>query len=63
MCAGKCMFGDKSTFGSCQNGQNMPKKGQQEKIIFCTFNRGQLPVFFNEKSFTINNSFLNLKVF
>ena len=31
---------DKSTFpfGSSQNGQNMPKKGHQEKIFFCTLN-------------------------
>ena len=36
MCARKYMFGDKSTFGSCQNGQNMPKKGQQEINIFCS---------------------------
>ena len=28
MCDNKSMFGDKSTFGSSQNGQN--KKGQQE---------------------------------
>ena len=31
MCDRKCMFEDKSTFGSCLNGQNMPKKGQQKK--------------------------------
>ena len=36
MCPGKYMSGDKSTFG-----QNMPKKGQQEKIFFRTFNKGQ----------------------
>ena len=29
----ECMFGDKFTFGSSQNGQNMSKKGQQEKIF------------------------------
>ena len=28
------------TFGSSQNGQNMPKKGQQEKIFVCTLNKG-----------------------
>ena len=28
------IFGDKYTFGSSQNGQNMPKKGQQEKKYF-----------------------------
>ena len=43
MCDRKNMFGDKSTFGSSQNGQNMPKKGQQEKIFFCTLNKGQSP--------------------
>ena len=36
MCATKCiMLGDKSTFGSSQNGQ--------EKILFRTLNKGQLP--------------------
>ena len=45
MCDIKYMFGDQSTFGSSQNGQNMPKKGQQEKILFCTLNMGQLPIF------------------
>ena len=39
MCARKYMFGDKST----TNGQNMPIKGQQEKISFCTLNKGHLP--------------------
>ena len=42
MCDRIYMFGDKSTFGSSQNGQNMPKKGQQEKIYVCTLNKGQL---------------------
>ena len=37
----KYMFGDKSTFGSSQNGQNMP----QEKMFSCTFNKGKLPIF------------------
>ena len=41
MCDKKYMFGDKTTFGSSQNGQNMPKKVQQEKKNFCTFNKGQ----------------------
>ena len=41
ICARMYMLGDKSTFGSHQNGQNMPKKGQQEKIFFCTLNKGQ----------------------
>ena len=45
MCDRKYKFGDKSTFGSGQNGQNMLKKGQQEKIFFCTLNKGQLPIF------------------
>ena len=35
--------GDKSTFGSSQNCQNMSKKGQEEKNIFCTLNKVQLP--------------------
>ena len=43
MCGRKFMFGDKITFGSSLNDQNMPKKGQQEKIFFCTLNMGQLP--------------------
>ena len=43
MCDRKIMFGDKSTFGSSQNGQDMPKKGQQEKMFFRTLNKGQLP--------------------
>ena len=43
MCDRKYMSGDKSTYGSSQNGQNMPKKGYQEKIFFCTLNKGQLP--------------------
>ena len=35
MCDSKNMFGDKTTFG-----QNMLKKGKQEKkIFFCTFNK------------------------
>ena len=34
ICARKYMFGDKSAFGSSQNGHNMPTKGQQEKL-FC----------------------------
>ena len=43
LCAKKYIFGDKSTFGKSQNGQNMPKKGQQEKVFFCTLNKCQLP--------------------
>ena len=43
MCDRKYMFGDKSTFGSSQNGQNMPKKGQQEQILLYTLNKDQLP--------------------
>ena len=38
ICARNYMFDDKSTFGSSQNDQNMPKKGQQEKIFI------QLPI-------------------
>ena len=34
MCDRKYVFGYKSTFGSSQNGQDMPKTGQQEKIFF-----------------------------
>ena len=34
MCNRKYMFGDTSTFGSSLNGQNMPKKEQQEKTFF-----------------------------
>ena len=41
MCDRKYMFGYMPTFGSSQNGQNMPKKGQQEKIFFYTLNKGQ----------------------
>ena len=43
MCDRKYMFGDKSTFGPSQNSQNIHKKGQQEKIFFCTLDKGQLP--------------------
>ena len=32
------------------HGQNMPKKGKQEKIFFCTFNKGQLHILKNEKN-------------
>ena len=32
ICDRKYMFLDKSTFGSSSDGQNMPKKGQQENI-------------------------------
>ena len=45
MCDRKYMFVDKSSFGSSYNDQNMPKKGQQEKNIFCTLNKDQLPIF------------------
>ena len=33
LCDRKNMFGDKSTFGSSQNGQNMPKKRSTRKKI------------------------------
>ena len=49
MCARKYMFGDESTFGSSQNGQNMPKKGQQE-FFFCTLNKGQLLMYSSIRS-------------
>ena len=41
MCDRKYIFGDKFTFGYNWNGQNMPKKVQQEKMFFCTLNKGQ----------------------
>ena len=34
MCDGKYMLGDKSTFGSSQNGQNIPKKFNKKKYFF-----------------------------
>ena len=43
MCDRKYMYGDKSTFGSRSNGQNMPKKGQLVFLFFCIFNKGLLP--------------------
>ena len=43
ICDRKCMFGDKSTFGSSYIDQHMPKKNQQEKIFSCTLHMGQLP--------------------
>ena len=37
ICYRKYMFGDKSTLGLSQNGQNIyAQKGQQEKIYSCT---------------------------
>ena len=45
-CDRKYMFGDKSTFGSTYNGQIMPKKRSTRCfVLFCTFNKGQLPTF------------------
>ena len=41
MCDRKYMIGDKSTFGSKQNGLDMPKKCQQE-FFFNTLNKGLL---------------------
>ena len=38
ICDRKYIFGDKSTFGSSKNGQNISKKGQQEKIFLFTLN-------------------------
>ena len=34
MCVRKYMLGDKSTFGSSQNGQNMPEKVNKKKYFF-----------------------------
>ena len=34
MCARKYMFGDESTFGSSQNGQNMPKKVNKNFFLY-----------------------------
>ena len=33
MCVRKYMFGDKSTFGSSNNGQNMPKRSTRKNIF------------------------------
>ena len=49
MCDRKCMFGDKSTFGSSLNGQNMPKKGQQEKKKNLYIEQGPITHSFNVK--------------
>ena len=62
ICDRKYMFGDKS-FGSSQNGENMPKKGQQEKTFFCTLNKGQLPIFKCKKSFTFYIPFKKFHIF
>ena len=40
-----------------------PKKGQQEKIFFCTLNMGQLPIYQRKKSFTFYIPFKNLHIF
>ena len=53
------MFGDKSTFGSSQDGQNMPKKGQQEKIFFCSLNKGK---FLNRTEYKICISYKKLPI-
>ena len=34
MCNRKYMFGDKSTFSSSKNGQNMPKNVDKKKYFF-----------------------------
>ena len=39
ICDRKYMFGEKSTFGS----RMVKTKGHQEKILFCTLNKGQFP--------------------
>ena len=54
----KYMFGDKSTLGSRQNVQNIPKKGQQEKIFFLDIKQGSITHSFNVKKFYFLQSFL-----
>ena len=61
MCDRKYMFGDKCTFGSSQ--KNMPKKGQQKKIVFCTLNKGQLLTLLMQKSFIFYIPLKNPHVF
>ena len=56
MCDRKYMFGDKSTFGLSQNGQNMPKKGQQEKRKNLYIKQGSITHSFNIKKFYILHS-------
>ena len=49
MCDRNYMFGDKSKFGSIQNGQKRKfkkfRKINKKKYVFCTLNKGQLPIF------------------
>ena len=52
MCDRKYMFGDKSTFGSSYNGQNMPKKGQINEANYPSFNVKK-----------VHNPFKNLHIF
>ena len=51
MFARKYMVGDKSTIGSSYNGQNMLKKGRQEKVFFYIFKN--LPLYLLLKYSTI----------
>ena len=55
------MIGEKSTFGSSQNGQNMPKKRSTRKNIFLYIK--QLPTLLMKKSFTFYIPFKNLPFF
>ena len=50
------MFGDKSSFGSSKNGQNMLKKGQQEKYVFVQKTRVNYPLILCYKKVYILNS-------
>ena len=51
ICDRKYMFGDKPTYGSNWNAQNMPKKGQQDKIFFLFIKQGSITYSFNAKKF------------
>ena len=55
-CVIESMFGDESKFGSNLNGQNMPKKGQQEKIFFLYIKQGSITNSFIVKMFYILHS-------
>ena len=56
MCDRKYMFGDKSTFGSSQNSQNIPKKCQQDFFLY--IKQGLIT-----HSFTFYIPFENLQIF
>ena len=51
ICDKKQFFGDKSTFGSSKNSQNISKKSQQAFFIFCTLHKGRLPTLSSKKIF------------